>query len=167
MLQLPKAVFAAPCGYGDHQDHLVKKQIEYPDSDTEIVRFLIREETLYSFHDLRNEGGPFASIVNVDEAKKFQAEKFLSTAEGHRRYVTLLNRALYKYTARLGLRFDPSHSRFYFPVLREREERSVKYRPMNRKNRKRGKLLGKKSGRAQEKEKDFGGIWPHRFGFIG
>ncbi len=129
---LPRAVFAAPCGYGDRQDQLVKQYLNYPKDSDEIIRFLIREKTLYSFHDLRDPNGPFAPVINVAQVKKYQAEKFWSTAEGHRRYVTLLNRALYKYTERLGVRFDPTHYRFYFPVLKAGEERSVVYRPLNR-----------------------------------
>lgn len=129
---LPKAVFAAPCGYGDRQDHIVKQHLNYPKDSNEIIRFLIREKTLYSFHDLRNPQGPFAPVINIAQVKKYQAEKFWSTAEGHRRYVTLLNRAMYKYTERLGIRFDPTHQRFYFPVLKLGEDRSVEYRPLNR-----------------------------------
>jgi hypothetical protein len=129
---LPKTVFAAPCGYGDRQDQVVKQHLNYPNKSDEIIRFLIREKTLYSFHDLRDPNGPFAPVINVAQVKKYQAEKFWSTAEGHRRYVTLLNRAMYKYTERLGVRFDPTHHRFYFPVLKLGEDRSVDYRPLNR-----------------------------------
>lgn len=129
---LPRAVFAAPCGYGDRQDQVVKQHLNYPKGSDEIIRFVIREKTLFSFHDLRDPNGPFAPVINTSQVKKYQAEKFWSTAEGHRRYVTLLNRALYKYTERLGVRFDPTHHRFYFPVLKPGEERSVDYRPLNR-----------------------------------
>jgi hypothetical protein len=129
---LPRAVFAAPCGFGDRQDQIVKKHLNYPESSDEIIRFLIREKTLYSFHDLRDPSGPFAPVINVTQVKKYQAKTFWSTAEGHRRYVTLLNRAMYKYTERLGVKFDPTHHRFYFPVLKSGEDRSVCYRPLNR-----------------------------------
>lgn len=129
---LPRAVYAAPCGYGDRQDQVVKQYLNYPDGSNDIIRFLIREKTLYSFHDLSDPNGPFAPVINVSQVKKYQAEKFWSTAEGHRRYVTLLNRAMYKYTERLGVRFDPAHHRFYFPVLKAGEDRSVSYRPLNR-----------------------------------
>jgi hypothetical protein len=129
---IPRAVFAAPCGYGDRQDQIVKQHLNYPEDSDEIIRFLIREKTLYSFHDLRNPNGPFAPVINVNQVKKYQSDKFWSTAEGHRRFVTLLNRAMYKHTERLGIRFDPTHQRFYFPVLKLGVDRSVNYRPLNR-----------------------------------
>lgn len=154
---LPRAVFAAPCGYGDRQDQVVKQHLNYPEQSDEIIRFLIREKTLYSFHDLRNPIGPFAPVINVGQVKKYQAEKFWSTAEGHRRFVTLLNRAMYKYTERLGIRFDPTHQRFYFPVLKLGVERSVDYRPFNRQTERRQVAW-------EEKRKSTGegkGFWWH------
>jgi len=129
---LPRAVFAAPCGYGDHQNHVVRQHLNYPKDADQIVRFLVREKTLFSFHDLRNPDGPFAPIIDVAKVEKYRSERFWTTAEGHRRFVTLLNLALRRYTDRLGLRFDPTHKRFYFPVLKPGEERSVDYRPLNR-----------------------------------
>jgi hypothetical protein len=45
--------------------------------------------------------------------------------------VTLLNRAMYKYTATLGVRYDPAHRRYYFPAEKSGEERVVRYRPRN------------------------------------
>lgn len=129
---LPRAVFAAPCGYGDHQNHVVRQHLNYPKDADQIVRFLVREKTLFSFHDLRNPDGPFAPIIDVAKVEKYRSERFWTTAEGHRRFVTLLNLALRRYADRLGLRFDPTHKRFYFPVLKPGEERSVDYRPLNR-----------------------------------
>ena len=45
--------------------------------------------------------------------------------------MTLLNRAMYKHTATLGVRFDPPHWRFYFPAEEAGKERVVRYRPLN------------------------------------
>lgn len=129
---LPLAVFAAPCGYGDRQDQVVRQHLRYPKDASQIVRFLIREKTMYSFHDLRDPNGPFVPVIDVSKVEKYRSEKFWTTAEGHRRFVTLLNRAMNRYTDRLGLRFDPTHKRFYFPVLKPGVERSVEYRPLNR-----------------------------------
>lgn len=129
---LPLTVFVAPCGYGDRQDDEIKKRIKYPKDTSQIIRFLVREKKLYSFHDLRDPDGPFSEIVDPEQVEKLQAQRFCASAEGHRRYVTLLNRAMFKYTSGLSLRYDPIHRRFYFPVLKQGEERSVKYRPLNR-----------------------------------
>lgn len=129
---LPMAVFAAPCGYGDRQDAVIKQYLKYPKDESQLVRFLVREKTLFSFHDLRDPEGPFAPVIDVSKVEKYRADRFWATAEGHRRFMTLLNRAMYRYTARLGIKFDPTHQRFYFPVMKQGEERSVSYRPLNR-----------------------------------
>ena len=71
--------------------------------------------------------------------------------------MTLLNRAMYKFTERLGLRFDPTHMRFYFPVLKQGQERSVDYRPLNRQSQNRQVAW-------EEKKKSTGegkGFWWH------
>ena len=129
---LPRAVFAAPCGYGDHQNQVVKQHLNYPKDADQIVRFFVREKTLFSFHDLRNPDGPFAPIIDVPKVEKYRSTKFWTPAEGHRRFVTLLNLALRRYTDRLGLRFDPTHRRLYFPVEELGQERPIKYRSLNR-----------------------------------
>lgn len=129
---IPRAVFAAPCGYGDHQDQIIKQHLNYPVNSDQIIRFLVREKTLFSFHNLRDPDGPFAPVIDLTKVEKYRSAKFWTTAEGHRRFVTLLNRAMYKYTDRLGLRFDPAHGRFYFPVRKPGEDRPIKYRSLNR-----------------------------------
>ena len=95
-------------------------------------RFLIRDKKLFSFHDLRKPDGPFSQVIDPGAVERFRSNKFWQDAEGHRRFVTLLNRALYKYTALLGVRYDPAHYRYYFPVTEPGKERVVMYRPLNK-----------------------------------
>ena len=134
---LPDAVFLAKCGDSDRQDELIKQHLIYPDDETELVRFLVRERTLFSFHDLRQPKGPFQSVIDLESVSKVPSRQFWATGEGHRRFLTLLNRALYKYTARKGLRFDPVHSRYYFPIETVGKDREVRYRPLNKRTEKR------------------------------
>jgi 5-methylcytosine-specific restriction endonuclease McrA len=54
---LPDAVFEAKCDYSDKQEGLVKQRLVYPDDETELVRFLIREKKIFTFHDLRSRPG--------------------------------------------------------------------------------------------------------------
>ena len=129
---LPDAVFEAKCDYSDTQEGLVKQRLVYPDDETELVRFLIREKKIFTFHDLRHTDGPFQSVIDPTSVAKLQSKKFWSTGEGHRRFLILLNRAMYKHTSMRGIRFDPSHYRYYFPVLEQGKEREVSYRPLNR-----------------------------------
>lgn len=132
LTHLPQAIFAAPCQYGDRQEDDVKQHLKYPADPAELVRFLIRDKKLFSFHDLRNPNGPFSQVIDLSAVERFRSNKFWQDVEGHRRFITLLNRALYKYTALLGVRFDPAHYRFYFPVMESGKERLVTYRPLNK-----------------------------------
>jgi hypothetical protein len=129
---LPDAVFEAKCGYSDGQEDLVKRHLGYPSDQTELVRFLIREKKLYTFHDLRHADGPFRAVIDLESVLKTPSKRFWRTGEGHRRFATLLNRAMYKHTAMKEIRFDPAHRRYYFPVLEKGKEREVSYRPLNR-----------------------------------
>ena len=131
LTHLPQAVFSAPCEFTDRQEDEVKRRIRYPDDRSILVRFLIREGKLYSFHDLRVPNGPFSQVIDLRAVERCRSGKFWQDAEGHRRFVTLLNRAMYKYTATLGIRYDPSHWRYYFPAEAAGKERVVPYRPLN------------------------------------
>ncbi len=131
---LPQVVFTAPTDYLQSELEEVKKLVKYPESRDELTPFLLREELL-AFHDLHDPNGPFADIVDRSKARPLRTIEMWKDAEGKRRYVNLLNRALYKFTGRLGVRYDPDHYRFYFPVFKEGEERSVNYRTLRGKRR--------------------------------
>ena len=129
---LPRVVFSAPCIFSDGQEDQVKKRIKYPKDKFELTPFLIRENKLFAFHALWQEGNPFADVIDCNAAAPTQATDLWRDAEGKRRYVTLLNRTLHKYTARLGVRFDPEHKRYYFEPEEKGKEREVTYRSMNK-----------------------------------
>ena len=60
--------------------------------------------------------------------------------------MTLLNRAMYKYTATLGVRFDPTHRRFYFPAEEARAGASHPLPPAEHGKRRDGRSPGSPSG---------------------
>lgn len=127
---LPSAVFSAPCRFKDETE--VKQRILYPHDPWELAPFLIREGKIYSFQDLREPNNPFTTVIEKSSIEKLRAIELWDNAEGKRRYQNLLNRALYKYTSRLAIQYDPSHHRFYFPTSEGQGERVEKYRPLNR-----------------------------------
>jgi hypothetical protein len=131
LTHLPFVVFSAPCHFTDRQEDEVKRRIRYPDDRSVLVRFLIREGKLYSFHDLRDPNGPFSQVIELRAVERCRSSVFWQDAESHRRFVTLLNRAMYKHTATLGVRFDPTHWRYYFPAEAAGKERVARYRPLN------------------------------------
>lgn len=131
---LPQVVFTAPIEYLQAEYEEVKKLVKYPENRNELTPFILREELL-AFHDLRDKKGPFGEMVDTSKVRLLRSVEMWKDAEGKRRYINLLNRALYKHTGHLGVRYDKDHYRFYFPALQEREERSVTYRTLRGKRR--------------------------------
>jgi hypothetical protein len=134
---IPEAVFSAPCAFGEGEDNEVKQRIKYParkddSAPYELAPFILREGRLFAFHDLAQSHNPFSSVIDQNQVRMIHAGDMWRDAEGKRRYVNLLNRSMYKYTARLGIRYDPDHYRYYFPVKEEGKELEVTYRSMNR-----------------------------------
>jgi len=133
---LPAAVFAAPCAFHEGQDDQVKERIHFPDGDNQLVRFILRDGKLFTFHNLKDPKGPFGDVINQKGVETIRSEQWWDDPEGHRRYVTLLNRGLYKYAARKRVRFDPAHKRYFFDALTVGKPRQEQYRPLNAKSRK-------------------------------
>jgi hypothetical protein len=127
---VPEAVFFAICTLEGGTEDQIKKLITYPNSYNELVPFLLRENKIFAFHDLRRAGNPFSPVIDVASAGLYRSRDLWRDAEGRRRYVTLLNRSLYKYTARVAVRYDPAHYRFYFPPKTLGSPRTVTYRSL-------------------------------------
>src|SRR5262249_58449202 len=127
---LPDAVFSAPCAFRERQEDDVKKRLRYPEGDySPLIRFILRDGKLFTFHNLNDPKGPFIDVIDRRQVQMRPSKELWEEAEGHRRFIALLNSALYKYTARLGVRFDPLHRRFYFPADEAGKPNNVVYHP--------------------------------------
>lgn len=126
---LPAVIFSAPTDYKDRQE--IQEQIEYPPDRWELAPFLLKEGRLYAFHDLREVGNPFHTVTSNRDIQQISAQTLWDSAEGKRRYQTLLNRSLYKFTSRLKIRYDPDHRRYFFSATEDKKEHAVFYRPLN------------------------------------
>ena len=131
VLEMPRYVYAAPCPYKDSQEKEVSQKVLIPEGN-ELCPFIIREEKLFAFTNLRYKGGPFRKLIDADGATGEDSEKWWGDADRCRWFVTLLNRTLNKLTGRKGLRLDKEHRRYYFQAEKPGEEVVVKYRPLNR-----------------------------------
>jgi hypothetical protein len=128
---LPAAVFAAPCAFHDGQEDQVKERIHFPDADSELVRFILRDTKLFTFHNLKDPKGPFRDVINQKGVETIRSEEWWDDPEGHRRFVALLKRGLYKFAARQRVRYDPAHKRFFFEAAEPGKPRKQRYRPLN------------------------------------
>lgn len=127
---LPEAVFVAATEFRENQANEVNKRIVYPENRRELTPFLLREGSLFTFHDLREPDNPFRDVTDFGSAEILRSTDLWMESEGRRRFVTLLNRSLYRYTSLLGIRYDPNHRRFYFPALTIGKPESVSYRSL-------------------------------------
>ncbi len=155
---LPAAVFAAPCAFHEGQEEQVKQRIHFPDEGNQLVRFILRDGKLFSFHNLRDPGGPFRDVINHKGVEAIRSEEWWDDPEGHRRYVTLLNRGLYKFAARKRIRYDPAHKRFYFDALTAGKPRQEYYRPLNAKARKKRNVVWQPTRKATGQARNY---WWH------
>ena len=155
---LPEVVFSAPCAFRDRQDDQVKERLRYPEGQNDVlIRFILRDGKLFTFHNLNDPKGPFADVIDRRRVDPIPCLKMWDDAEGHRRFIALMNKALYRYTACLGVRFDPMHHRFYFPATEPGKPRKIKYRPLNAKRRSRNVVLQPKRRSTGEPR----GYWSH------
>jgi hypothetical protein len=155
---LPDAIFAAPCAFGDRQDNQVKQRLRYPEGDHEqLIRFILRDGKLFTFHNLHDPKGPFADVIDRRQVEDLRSKDLWDDAEGHRRFVDLMNKALYKYAARLDVRYDPLHHRYYFPATEPGKSRKISYRPLNARRRSRNVVLQPKRRSTGEPR----GYWSH------
>jgi hypothetical protein len=155
---LPAAVFAAPCAFHDRQDDQVRERIRFPDDETQLVRFLLRDGKLFTFHNLADPKGPFRDVINHKGVELIRSEQFWDEPESHRRYVTLLNKGLYKYAARKGVRYDPAHKRFFFESLALGKPRQEAYRPLNAKGKRKRNVVWQPKNKATGLSRDY---WWH------
>lgn len=95
-----------------------------------LTPFLLKNQNIYCFQDLRNSSNPFQSVIERGTEDRIEADVLCSELDGERDLVTLLNRSLYKFAARRNVRYDPLHKRFYFEPIRAGSTRSIKYKSL-------------------------------------
>jgi len=125
---LPRFVFAAPTKLRDRERDRAKTLISYPADPGELCPFVLRDKKLYAFHNLSGADNPFAPVLGKGQIERLEAIDLWRDADGLRLYVNLLNRAMYKFAGRRGLRYDPDHHRYGFILDDGETERAVSYR---------------------------------------
>jgi len=92
--------------------------------------FILREEKVFAFQDLRMRGNPFGGAI-VGKSERHRIVHWLDDPDRFRWLMELLNRSLNKLTGRHGLHLDKDHHRYYFPMTEPGEPRYETYRPLN------------------------------------
>lgn len=131
LTHVPQTVFVAPSKFKANEREKIRGAILWPKNQDELAPYLIHGSELYSFHDLRAKKNPFAKCVNQKKVELMKSQELWELAEGQWIFIRLLNSSLFKYCSRLNIKYDPNHTRFYFPVEEAGIERSESYKPMN------------------------------------
>jgi len=129
---LPAAIYSSPCRFSTSQEWEIKQAIVWPGDDTELVPFLLLDHRLFAFHNLHNKDNPFRAVIDPRDITVHKAADLWQTADGMRLYKNLLNRALFKYTTKLRIQYDPLHKRFFFPPMPDGTQRSITYQPLQK-----------------------------------
>ncbi len=96
----------------------------------EMAPFILREDKVVAFQDLRGKGNPFGEVI-VGTPERHRIADWLDDPDRFRWLVTLLNRSLNKLTGRRGLHLDKDHHRYYFAMTESGVPRYETYRPLN------------------------------------
>lgn len=124
---VPPFVYSTPIALGESD---VRARTS-PRSTDDNAAFIVREQRLIAFTDLRRPDSAFASVVGPADVQRHDAAGWFEDPHRSRWYVDLLNRALSRHCRRRGLAFDHEHRRFYFAATDEEVRRKVRYQPMN------------------------------------
>ncbi|MFP4512470.1 MAG: HNH endonuclease signature motif containing protein [Acidimicrobiales bacterium] len=99
----------------------------------QLTPFISWEGRLYSFWDLSDPAGIFASVIAPASAEALPAEVAWDDPVWARRYVGLLNKSVTVHLATRGLNYDDRHRRHYFTSIDGRE-RQVTYESIRGRN---------------------------------
>jgi hypothetical protein len=141
VIGIPSRIYSASLLEGNATEGDIARALDYPKNSHGIVYpFLAREKRVLTFSDLRSGTHPFGPVVDKDVEETSVAE-LLSTDEGHRRVVALLNRAVGRHLGSSRVRFDREHNRYYFAADRDDgkpAERVHRYRTKTSRTQRRG-----------------------------
>jgi hypothetical protein len=129
--EMPLYVYCAPLISPQLKVDEIRAQIITPKDRTEIYPFIIRENKLYAFQNLRYLQGPFKKVIDHTRVRQIRAYEFWNDARTHLWFVDLLNKSLNKLTGRKRLSWDREHRRYYFYPDNPGEVKEIEYRPLN------------------------------------
>ena len=75
---LPAVVFSAPCAFHEGQENEVRQRISYPKDNDQLVRFILRETKLLTFHNLHDPKGPFSGMIDHRSVEDLPISKIWS-----------------------------------------------------------------------------------------
>jgi hypothetical protein len=149
---LPSFIMSAPLIHPTMGEGQVAGSIAWPQDRRVVLPYIVRDKRLYTFADLSSAHHPFTAVV-TESPQVISATELWSDAEGHRRYVALLNKALTKHLGRFGIRYDRDHHRYWFTAEPGPSPRAVRYHTKQGRNQQRDVVrqrIRRSTGEAKE-----------------
>lgn len=137
VVTLPATVYSAPCLVDVDDERDLVPLADWKRSGHANHPFLLRDGRVSAFTDLSRADQPFHALVDRDAVDGHKAMGMWDDPEGHRRYMTLMNKGLRRRLTLRGLRYDPGHWRFWFPCLKPGENREITYKTKTGRSQKR------------------------------
>jgi len=124
--QLPGQIFSAPCAFTQGQEVEVKSRRDFLNYQGH-TPFFLAEGQLFSFCDLREMRGPFASVVDCRKATLLSVESLKGGREGRNRIMRLLNMSMRQHLGAKNIGYDRDHRRFFFRPKEPGKARTESY----------------------------------------
>jgi hypothetical protein len=134
VLAMPSLVYGAKGNFKDGEERTIAKSLAASLRSEELCPFVIRNNTLFAFNNLRYRGGPFSKVVDSTKVEQWRSRDWWLDNDRSKWYADLLNRSLNKLTGRLSLMLDKDHRRYFFQSKNPGEESAIRYRPLNQKS---------------------------------
>lgn len=124
---VPTRVFRAKTSFRKQTIKELLAALKKPEDRNEVLSFELRDDCIYAFHDLSLKDGPFSSVCDPQTTDWLRADEMWINSDDNGLYVSLLNRALSRFLATRGIRYQGRHHRHYFLADREKGARSQEY----------------------------------------
>lgn len=112
--RLPFAVFSADTQYNKGNIQELFDVLNTNEDENMLYAFELRDNRLYTFHDLRSPNNPFHGTYTPSTVESLKSIDLWDSPDEHRLYVALLNRALKCFLYKIGVAYNREHYRYYF-----------------------------------------------------
>jgi hypothetical protein len=111
ILKIPNHIWSGPVGsitYRNVFDHLHRKAKGVHPT------FMMRENRIYSFHDLNDKYNVFRELLTAESIEKTEITPWKNNLDKKNGLIEMLNRALRNHCHNLEMHYDKKHDRFFF-----------------------------------------------------
>jgi hypothetical protein len=110
---IPAILWGAPTSFTFKED-VYKYLLQMGNAN--VSSFILRDNRLFTFSDLRNSKNPLRLIINESAIESYSVSEWKKDVDKWRWIIELLHSCLKNYSYKRSLSYDKEHRRFYFPA---------------------------------------------------